>query len=122
MSYRDLEVFHLSEKLVGEIHRMSIEKLPSFEKFETGAQIRRSIKSVKANIVEGYCRRRYKKDFLHFLVIAHGSAQETLDHLETLKLSGSLIDQETYDMLSNNLKRLARQLYCFIESVNKNHR
>lgn len=63
---------------------MTLEDLPKFEIFEVGSQIRRSIRSVKANIVEGYARRDYKQDFFHFLVIAEGSAEETIDHLETL--------------------------------------
>ena len=58
MSYRDLEVWQMSRELVVDIHRMSVEKLPRFELYEQGSQIRRSMKSVKANIVEGYGRKR----------------------------------------------------------------
>jgi len=41
--------------------------LPKFEMYEEGSQIRRSAKSVAANIVEGYGRRRYKQEFIRFL-------------------------------------------------------
>jgi four helix bundle protein len=67
MNYEDLEIWKLANELVIEIHLMSLADLPKFEMYETGSQIRRSIKSVKANIVEGYGRRHYKNEFLHFL-------------------------------------------------------
>ncbi len=66
MRYKDLEIWIMARDLTIEIHRMTLSDLPKFEMYETGSQIRRSIKSVKSNIVEGYGRRRYKLDFLHF--------------------------------------------------------
>lgn len=59
MSYRKLEIWKLARELVVDIHRMTIEKLPKFEMYEEGSQIRRSIKSVKSSIAEGYGRRFY---------------------------------------------------------------
>jgi len=67
-SYRDLKIYQLAHKLAVEIHEMSL-TLPKFEMYEEGAQIRRSSKSVKTNIVEGYGRRRYKADFIKFLTL-----------------------------------------------------
>ena len=122
MSYKNLQVWKMAEGLVVDIHRMTINDLPSFELFETGSQIRRSIKSVKANIAEGYGRRRSKKEFLHFLKIALASNIETIDHLETLHITGSLKDQEVYTLLSDRLDHLGRSLTRFIASVNVNHR
>jgi four helix bundle protein len=60
MGYKDLEIWKIANELVKDIHSMTLNDLPRFEMFETGSQIRRSIKSVKANIVEGYGRRNYK--------------------------------------------------------------
>lgn len=53
MSYKGLEVWQLVRELVIDIHRMTLHELPKFEAFEEGSQIRRSVKSVKSNIVEG---------------------------------------------------------------------
>src|SRR6266478_8828190 len=89
MNYRNLEVWQLARELVIAIHGMTLTKLPKFEMFEEGSQIRRSIKSVKSNIVEGYGRRRYKQEFIKHLVYAHASCDETTDHLETLWKTGS---------------------------------
>ena len=95
MSYRKLEIWKLSRELVIDIHKMSLQ-LPKFEMFEEGQQIRRSVKSVKSTIVEGYGRRLYKNDFIKFLIYAHASNDETIDHLETLFETGSLSDEQTF--------------------------
>ncbi|MGD8210411.1 MAG: four helix bundle protein, partial [Desulfobacterales bacterium] len=83
MSYRNLEIWQLARELVIDIHKMTLFKLPKFEMYEEGNQIRKSIKSVKSTIVEGYGRRRYKQEFIRFLVYAIASNDETIDHLET---------------------------------------
>lgn len=64
MSYKKLEIWQLADELVVLIHEMTLTKLPKFEMFEEGAQIRKSIKNVKATIVEGYGRKRYKAEFI----------------------------------------------------------
>lgn len=84
MSYKNLEIWKLADELVIEIHDLTITKLPKFEMYEEGSQIRRSIKSVKSTIVEGYGRKRYKAEFIKFLVYSLGSNDETTDHLENL--------------------------------------
>jgi len=101
---------------------MTLHKLPRFEAFEEGSQIWRSMKSVKATIVEGYGRRRYKQDFLRFLVYALASCDETTDHLETLYETGSLTDQDLYEDLHSRLNTLGRKLNQLIKSVEKDHR
>ncbi|MBI1372611.1 MAG: four helix bundle protein [Phycisphaera sp.] len=122
MSYRKLEVWALARELSVDIHRMSLRDLPRFEMYEVGQQIRRSAKSIRANIVEGYGRRRYKQEFIRFLVFASSSCDETIDHLETLFETKSLTDQTIYDALSKRLKMLGRKLTLFIQSVERGHR
>jgi len=90
--------------------------------FEEGSQIRRSVKSVRSNIVEGYGRRRYKQEFIKHLVYALGSSDETIDHLETLLETGSLTDKPTFDDLSARLNTLGKKLNNFLQSVEKGHR
>ena len=121
MSYRKLEIWQIAREVVIEIHKMSLNKLPKFEMFEEGNQIRRSSKSVKSNIVEGYGRRRYKQDFIRFLIYALSSNDETIDHLETLFETESLTDREAYVSLHEKINLLGRKLNNFISSVEKNH-
>jgi four helix bundle protein len=96
--------------------------LPKFEMFEVGNQIRRSSKSVKSNIVEGYGRRLYKNDFIKFLIYAQASNDETIDHLETLFETNSLSDKMKYENMHNKLEVLGKKLNNFISAVSKEHK
>ena len=122
MSYRKPEVWQLSRTLVIDIHKMTLTKLPKFEMFEEGSQIRRSVKSVKSNIVEGYGRRDYKNEFIRFLVYAHASLDETIDHLETLFETESLQDKPLFEDLHSRLDTLGRKLNRFLNTIRQSHR
>jgi four helix bundle protein len=122
MNFRDLEIWKLARQVAIAVHRMTLQNLPKFEMYEVGSQIRRSAKSVFANIVEGYGRRRYKQEFIRFLVFAHAPCDETIDHLETLFETGSLTDEEVYRDLSARLDLLGRKLNVFIDTVERSHR
>jgi four helix bundle protein len=89
--------------------------------YEVGGQIRRSCKSVKSNIVEGYGRRYYKNEFIHFLIIALASNDETIDHLETLFETKSLNDENLFNEVHSKLETLGKKLNLFIQSVEKEH-
>jgi len=121
MSYRKLEIWQLARQLVIDIQSMSLQHLPKYEMYETGSQIRRSIKSVRSNIVEGYGRRIYKMEFIKFLTYALASNDETIDHLETLYETGSLTESNNYRDLKNRLNTLGKKLNRFLESVKKSH-
>ena len=119
MSYKNLEIWQESRKIVIDIHKMTLEKLPKFEMYEEGSQIRKSSKSVKSTIVEGYGRRRYKPEYIRFLIFAIASNDETIDHLETLYESGSLKDQELYQNLHDRIEILGKKLNNFIKSIER---
>ena len=93
--------------------------LPTFEKFEEGSQIRKSIKNVKATIVEGYGRRRYKADFIKFLTYALASNDETIDHLENLFNTQSLTDEQLFSETTTKLNHLGKMINSFISGVEK---
>ncbi len=122
MSYRNLEIWTLARELSIDVHRMTLTALPKFEMYEQGAQIRRSCKSVRANIVEGYGRRRYKRDFIRFLCYAESSCDETIDHLETLFDTESLTDTDLYESIHGRLKTLSKMINRFLSSVEQQHR
>jgi four helix bundle protein len=121
LSYKKLEIWQIARELVIDIHKMTLNKLPKFEMFEEGAQIRRSSKSVKSTIVEGYGRRRYKQEFMRFLTYALGSNDETIDHLETLFDTKSLTDRSLYEDLHERTDMLGKKLNLFMQSVQKRH-
>ena len=75
-SVKDLIVYQLSYKLAMEIFFLT-KKFPKEELFSLTDQIRRSSRSVAANIREGYAKRKYKLVFVKHLIDALGSSEET---------------------------------------------
>ena len=121
ISYKKLKIWQLARELVIDIHKMTLHNLPKYEMFEEGTQIRRSIKSVKSTIVEGYSRRSYKQEFIKFLTYAIASNNETIDHLETLFETESLTDRVLFEAIHNKLEILGKQINLFIRSVETGH-
>ena len=120
MSYRNLQIWILAREIVIEVHAMSL-NLPKFELYEEGSQIRRSSKTTKATIVEGYGRRRYKQDWIKFIVYALSSNDETLDHLENLWDTKSLTDQIIFLSLKNKIETLGKMLNKFLQAIEQEH-
>jgi len=120
-SYRDLEIYKKAHKLAIEIHQISL-KLPKFEMYEEGSQIRKSSKSVKSTIAEGFGRRRYKQEFIKFLTYSLASCDETIDHLDTLYETKSFNDEEKYRYFCEEYDHLGRMINNFIKSVDNNHK
>jgi four helix bundle protein len=114
-SYKDLEIYNLSHQLAVEVHKLSL-TLPSFERFEEGNQIRRSSKAIPANIVEGFGRRKYQQDYCKFLVYAHASCNETIEHLELLFETESLSNKDVFEDLFNRYNTLGRKINWFIRA------
>ncbi|MEI6178934.1 MAG: four helix bundle protein [Verrucomicrobiota bacterium] len=119
--YKKLRIWELARELVIEVHRMTLKNLPKFELYEEGAQIRRSMKSVKSNVVEGYGRRRHKPEYIRFLDYAYASTLETIDHLETLNETESLADQTLCSSLHERLIQLSKSIYQFTRGVELHH-
>ena len=117
--YQELEIYQLALMLAVDIHAMSL-TLPRFETYEEGSQIRRSSKSIAANIVEGYGRRQYKNEFLKYVVYASASCDETKAHLEILHQTGSL-DKDQYTLLYGRYLELGKKLYRFRQAVMSRH-
>ena len=120
-SYKDLDVYKKAHELAIEVHKMSLQ-LPKFELYEEGSQIRRSCKSIKSNLVEGFGRRKYKQEFIRFLTFSIASCDETIDHLITLYETGSLKDTDKYNFLYTEYNHLGKMLNNFIRSVEMIHR
>lgn len=113
MSRRDhnqLKVFVLADELVPLVYEKT-KGMPTEERYGLQSQIRRAAVSVPTNIVEG-CTRPTNPDFVHFLVMAHGSTNEVRYLLHLSERLG--ITQKTseivarYDQLSQALSALIR--------------
>ena len=116
-NYKELEIYRISYDLAIKVHKMSL-KLPKYELYEEGSQIRKSSKGITSCIVEGYGRKKYKADFVKFLIYAHASCDETILHLNLIKDTHELGENEiqvfldAYDKLGSKLNR-------FIQYVEK---
>jgi four helix bundle protein len=119
MSYRELEIYHVSKKLALEVHAMTLE-LPKFEMYEEGGQARRSSKSVTSMIVEGYGRRRYKADYIKYLVYSQAECDETIVHLEFLLESGSAKNVNKAKALIEEYRILSRRINKYTQWVEDN--
>ena len=51
-SFRDLDIYKMSYKLAIKVHHITL-KLPNYELYEQGSQLRRSSKRIKDTIAEG---------------------------------------------------------------------
>ena len=116
MSYRDLEIYKESKRLAIEVHVMTLE-LPKFEMYEEGGQVRRSSKSVTSMIVEGYARRRYKADYIKYLVYSQAECDETMVHLEFLLETGSSKDVKKIDKLKSDYDVLSKRINKYLQWV-----
>ena len=119
-SYRDLDVYRLAHSFGLDCHRFSL-LLSKFELYETGSQLRRASKSGSSNIVEGYGRRRYKAEYIRFLIFAHASIEESIEWLEYIRDLYPNLSDRAEELLAN-ANTLGAKLNRFIQSVEKRHR
>src|SRR5690349_10600540 len=75
-SYKDLDVFRNGMDTAVEVFQIS-RQFPIEERYSLTDQIRRSSRSVCANLAEAWRRRRYEQAFINRLSIAEGEAAET---------------------------------------------
>ena len=117
-SYKDLEVYKLSLELFFKTHRFSL-KMPKYETYELGSQVRRSADSINSNIVEGYGRKNYKNDFIKFLTYSHSSNDETKNHILKIKTLYPNLEKEGNDLLIA-YDKLGIKIHNFLNYVKNN--
>jgi len=79
-SFETLDCWKASRSLKIFIRHEILTKLPKHEQFSLADQLRRAVRSITANIAEGYGRYHHL-DEAKFLCNARGSTHEVLDHL-----------------------------------------
>jgi four helix bundle protein len=117
-NYKDLDIYRLSYDLAVKVHKFSL-TLPQYEMYEEGSQVRRSSKGITSCIVEGYGRRKYKAEFIKFLIYAHASCDETILHLNFLRDTHNKVDESTIQALINSYDELGGKINRFIQYVEK---
>ena len=107
-SFRDLIVYQKSRQLQREISALT-KSFPRDEKYALTDQIRRSSRSIGANIAESWAKRRYEKHFISKLTDSDGEQMETQHWIETA-FEENYIDQRSSTQLIQKCLEIGRML------------
>ncbi len=116
-SFRDLIVYKKAFQLAMEIFEMT-KTFPSEEKFSLIDQIRRSSRSVCANIAEGYRKRKYVAHFVSKTTDSDMENSETQVWLD-FSLACKYINRETYNDKIAKSEEVGRLLNDMIQNPEK---
>ena len=107
-SHRDLDVYKLAFNTALEIFNLT-KTFPKDERYSLLDQIRRSSRSVCANIAEAFRKRRYEKSFISKLSDSESEAGETQVWLE-FALAHNYINKEDFDRFLDNYEHIISML------------
>ena len=114
--FEDLDLFKRAYKISLEIHKLT-KNFPKDEQFSIADQLRRSSKSICANLAEGFARQvASKKEFKRYILIALGSSDETRVWLRYC-LDLGYIEKEKWESLSAEYKEISKMLHGFYKAV-----
>ncbi len=116
-SHKELEVYKLAYKLAMEIYKLS-KSFPGEERYSLTDQIRRSSRSVAANLAEAFRKRRYEKAFVAKLSDSEGEAAETQTWLDFSRDCG-YITNELCEQLNAEYEHVIGMLVNMIKSPEK---
>ncbi len=111
--YRDLKVFQLAYSLAMHIFKES-ETFPQEERYSLTSQIRRSSRSVAANIAEGFRKRQYPNMFVSKLADSDAEATETQGWLDFARDCGYLSPAHHAELI-RRYEEIGRMLHGMIE-------
>ena len=115
--HRDLNVYQFAYGLAMQIFEES-KSFPKDERYSLTSQIRRSSRSVAANIAEGFRKRQYPNMFVSKLADSDAEATETQVWLDFARDCGYL-SPELHDDLVARYEEIGRMLHAMIEQPNR---
>ncbi len=116
-SVRDLVVYRKAFEAAMKIFEIS-KTFPREELYSLTDQIRRSSRSVCANISEAWRKRRYRAVFVNKLSDSGQEAAETQTWLE-FSLASNYIDKQVYEKLFNEYEEIFAMLHAMTEKSDK---
>lgn len=117
MDFRELIAYQKAFELSMEIFELS-KTFPQNEKYSLTDQIRRSSRSVNANIAEAYRKRRYVNHFISKLTDSDAENSETNVWLE-FALSCKYLTQNQYDSLNIKTIEIGKIINYMIANPHK---
>lgn len=115
-SFEDLDCWKRARVFRQQISEL-VKRWPADERYELTKQIKRSSRSVTANIAEGYGRHHHQEN-IQFCRQARGSLTETLDHLITACDEG-FIDEDSLKTLRDDYENTIRLLNGYISYLRR---
>jgi len=115
--FRDLEVYQNALRVGLRVFSLT-KRFPSEERFALTDQIRRSSRSVCANIAEAWRKRRYTAAFVAKLNDAEGEAAETQVHIE-FALHHQYVGEAEFREIDDEYERVLGQLVRMIDHPEK---
>lgn len=112
--FKKLRIWEVSMATCKDIY-IATRNFPKEEVFWITSQLRRAASSVAANIAE-WSARWTKKDFSHFISMAHGSVNEVQTFLILAKDLDYLTEQES-SLLLDQYYKLANMLALFQKTL-----
>ena len=116
-SHKELIVYQLAFKVSMEIYKIT-RTFPKEEIYSLTSQIRRSSRSVCANLAEAFRKRRYKKAFVSKLSDSEGETAETQVWLD-YAFECEYIPEEAYSRLINEYEKIMGMLVRMINHPEK---
>ena len=116
-SYRDLKVYRAAFRLQQDVFECS-KAWPKEERYSLTDQIRRSSRSVGANLAEAWQKRRYQPHFVSKLTDADAEAAETRHGLDTATACGYL-DRDDRQSLDRACRGIGKMLGAMIRDAGR---
>lgn len=113
--YFELEVYILSRELAKDVYRIS-KSFPPEEKFSLTDQIRRSSRSVGAQIAESWAKRRFLNHFISKLTDADAEQYETKHWIE-VAYDCDLVSSENMNLISSKCELINSKLNSMINKA-----
>ena len=112
-SYRDLEVYRLAREVSKEIYILSKE-FPGEERYSLTDQVRRSSRSIGAQIAESWGKRKYENHFISKLTDADSEQLETQHWIEVSE-ECNYINSEISKRLLQKCESIGKMIQSMID-------
>jgi four helix bundle protein len=116
-SFRDLIVYKKSCAVANKIFELS-KMFPKEELYSLTDQVRRSSRSMGAQIAEAWAKRRYEQHFVGKLTDADGEQMETQHWIETAEACGYLTSSQASE-INEDLAEIGRMLNSMMSKADK---
>ena len=116
-SFKELVVYQKSRTLAQSIFKIT-KAFPKEEMYSLTDQIRRSSRSIGAQIAEAWGKRRYKKHFISKLSDADAEQLET-QHWIIIAQDCEYLTHKQFETLNQNLSEIGRMLYSMMKKANQ---